>query len=114
MMSREVGEHAYFRLHGRNRQAWFDKQAGRDEIGNYCYSKTELGEIVQRAKEIAKTKKSLTIVANNHYHGQEVANALYIKALISGKKVKVPPSLARRYPELMEIAEPSMPDSLFD
>jgi hypothetical protein len=48
----------------------------------------------------------LTIVANNHYEGKEVANALQIKASLVGKKVPVPPALLNRYPDLKAIAAP--------
>jgi len=99
-----VGQHAYLRLHGRNAKAWFDKKAGRDETYNYNYSEKELAGIKDRAAEIAKKAKSLTIVANNHYQGKEVANCLQLKSLLSGRKVPVPPRLREKYPELKEIA----------
>lgn len=101
-----VGENGYLRLHGRNATAWFDKKAGRDETYNYYYSKQELEGIRDRSLSLVKTYRALTIVANNHYEGKEVANALQIKALLTGQKVKVPPLLARRYPELKAIAAP--------
>jgi len=99
-----VGQHAYLRLHGRNTKAWFDKKAGRDETYNYNYSEQELAGIKERAVEIAKKSKSLTIVANNHYQGKEVANCLQLKAMLSGHKVPVPPRLREKYPHLKEIA----------
>ncbi|MHC4302405.1 MAG: DUF72 domain-containing protein, partial [Planctomycetota bacterium] len=39
-----VGEHGYFRMHGRNREKWFSK-AGRDETYNYYYNNDELSQI---------------------------------------------------------------------
>ena len=104
-----VGEHGYLRLHGRNRAAWFDRKAGRDETYNYLYSKPELEEIRTRAVSLAKTFRSLTIVANNHYQGKELANALQLKAMLSGRKVRVPPDLLREYPELADIARERIP-----
>ncbi len=101
-----VGRTGYLRLHGRNAAAWFDKKAGRDQTYNYLYSRKELDDIVKRALSLAKTYRSLIIVGNNHYEGKEVTNALQIKAMVTGKKVKVPPPLAERYPELKEIAAP--------
>ena len=101
-----VGESGYLRLHGRNAAAWFDKKAGRDQVYNYNYSKKELEGIRDRALSLVRTYRALTIVANNHYEGKEVANALQIKALVAGQKVPVPPLLARRYPELAEISAP--------
>jgi len=98
-----VGEHAYFRLHGRNAKAWFSR-AGREETYNYLYSEKEIGEIVDRATRIASMSKSLTLVANNHYQGKEAVNILQIKARLSGRKVPVPPQLRERYPALRAIA----------
>ncbi len=109
----------YFRLHGRNADAWFDAKAGRafaarvalvvpavERLGeNYFYSGEERRELVHRAKRIAQRFRSLTIVANNHYQGKEVANALQIKAALQGAPVAVPPLLLRRYPELHDVAD---------
>ena len=99
-----VGEHAYFRLHGRNAKAWFSQGAGRDETYNYLYSGKELDEIVRRAMQVGAMSKSLTLVANNHYQGKEMVNALQIKARLTGRKVAVPPPLLEKYPDLAAIA----------
>ena len=101
-----IGRNGYLRLHGRNAKAWFDKKAGRDETYNYFYSSREIDGIKDRAMSLAKTYRALTIVANNHYEGKEVANALQMKASLTGKKVPVPPALLDRYPALKEIAAP--------
>lgn len=101
-----VGRNGYLRLHGRNAKAWFDKKAGRDETYNYFYSAKEIDGIKDRALSLAKTFRALTIVANNHYEGKELANALQMKALLSGKKVRVPPALLAHYPEIKKIALP--------
>ncbi len=99
-----VGETGYFRLHGRNAAAWFDQKAGRDQTYNYYYGSGERKELVDRALRLAVAYRALTIVANNHYEGKEVANALQIKAAVQGTKVRVPPDLLRRYSELKAIA----------
>ena len=98
-----IGDHAYLRLHGRNRNAWFSRQAGRDEKYDYRYEDEELDEIVRRAVKLASMSKSLTLVANNHYQGKEAVNALEIKAKLSGRKVPVPPKLLEKYPDLARI-----------
>jgi uncharacterized protein YecE (DUF72 family) len=103
MQSRTIGEHAYMRLHGRNAKAWFDSKAGRDDTYNYRYSPDQIDGIAGRAVQIASLSKSLTLVANNHYKGKEVANALQIKALLTGDEVDVPPMLAKTYPDLNAI-----------
>jgi uncharacterized protein YecE (DUF72 family) len=94
------GGHAYMRLHGRNAKAWFDSKAGRDATYDYLYSDRQIDTIMSRALGIAELSKSLTLIANNHYRGKEVANALQIKALLTDRKVDVPPPLAKTYPQL--------------
>lgn len=100
-----VGRDGYLRLHGRNAAAWFSREAGRDQTYNYYYTKKEREHLAARAISLARTFRSLTIVANNHYEGKEVANALQLKAAIAGRKVAVPPTLLGRYAELKDVAD---------
>jgi uncharacterized protein YecE (DUF72 family) len=101
-----IGAHAYLRLHGRNADAWFSRHAGRDETYNYLYTAPELEEIKVRALDLARGSKSLTLIANNHYHGKELVNALQLKAMLTGEPVQAPPLLAARYPELRAVMAP--------
>jgi uncharacterized protein YecE (DUF72 family) len=98
-----VGENGYFRMHGRNAEKWFSK-AGRDETYDYYYNQDELTQIKHRVDELARAFKTLTVIANNHYRGAELANALELKVLISGQKQPVPEGLLRTYPNLEKIA----------
>jgi len=98
-----VGRDGYFRLHGRNYETWFSK-AGRDETYDYYYNREELGQIKSRIDELAKAFRSLTVIGNNHYRGAELANALELKFLLTGKKLPVPESLVKAYPNLAGIA----------
>ncbi len=98
-----VGRNGYFRMHGRNVEKWFSK-AGRDETYDYYYNEDELTQIKQRVDELAKAFETLTVIANNHYRGAELANALELKALITGQKQPVPEGLLRTYPNLTSIA----------
>jgi uncharacterized protein YecE (DUF72 family) len=98
-----VGKTGYFRLHGRNADKWFSKST-RDETYDYYYNAEELTEIKDRIQQIAGCYPSLVVITNNHYRGAELANALELKALITGQKVMVPPDLMARYPHLEEIA----------
>ena len=98
-----VGKKGYFRMHGRNKEKWFSK-AGRDETYDYYYDDNELGEIKKRIDKLAGAFESLTVIANNHYRGAELANALELKALITGQKQLVPEGLLRSYPDLARIA----------
>ena len=98
-----VGRDGYFRMHGRNEEKWFSK-AGRDETYNYYYNNDELAEIKKRIDILAEAFETLTVIANNHYRGAELANALELKALLSGEKQFVPEGLLRAYPNLASIA----------
>jgi uncharacterized protein YecE (DUF72 family) len=98
-----VGINGYFRMHGRNEDKWFSKSS-RDETYNYYYNDDELGQIKQRIDKLANAFETLTIIANNHYRGAELANALELKALLSGEKQLVPQGLLKAYPNLAKIA----------
>ncbi len=98
-----VGRSGYFRMHGRNAETWFSK-AGRDETYNYYYNEGELAGIKQRLDELGKAFESLTVIANNHYRGAELANALELKALVTGQKQLIPEGLLKAYPDLARIA----------
>jgi uncharacterized protein YecE (DUF72 family) len=98
-----VGKNGYFRLHGRNEEKWFSKSS-RDETYNYYYNKDELDQIKQRIDRLANAYETLTIIANNHYRGAELANALELKVLLSGQKQPVPEGLLKAYPNLAKIA----------
>ena len=98
-----IGKNGYFRLHGRNREKWFSK-AGRDEVYNYYYNKDELAQIKKRIDSLAKAFETLTVIANNHYRGAELANAIELRALLSGQKQIVPEGLLRTYPNLDSVA----------
>jgi uncharacterized protein YecE (DUF72 family) len=97
-----IGKNGYFRMHGRNEEKWFSK-AGRDETYDYYYSGDELDQIKQRIDKLANAFETLTIIANNHYRGAELANALELKALLSGQKQLVPEGLLKAYPNLAGI-----------
>ncbi|MHC4791234.1 MAG: DUF72 domain-containing protein [Planctomycetota bacterium] len=98
-----VGRDGYFRMHGRNVENWFSK-AGRDETYDYYYKDDELAGIKKRIDSLAEAFETLTVIANNHYRGAELANALELKALVSGAKQPVPEGLLRAYPNLEKIA----------
>jgi uncharacterized protein YecE (DUF72 family) len=98
-----VGTAGYFRMHGRNVEKWFSK-AGRDETYDYYYNDDELAQIKRRIDRLAEAFKSLTVIANNHYRGAELANALELKSLVTGRKLPVPEGLLRTYPNLARIA----------
>ncbi|NLB55749.1 MAG: DUF72 domain-containing protein [Lentisphaerae bacterium] len=98
-----IGQIGYFRLHGRNKEKWFSKSS-RDETYNYYYNSQELTEITDRTKKLLNSYPALVIIANNHYRGAQVANALELKYALTGRKPAIPESLMLVYPHLKEIA----------
>jgi uncharacterized protein YecE (DUF72 family) len=68
----------YFRLHGRNEQAWFSNQ-GRDARYDYDYNMKELGQISRKIKELVELAKTVFISGNNHYKGSAVKNLIELK-----------------------------------
>ena len=96
----------YVRLHGRNYQDWFREKAPRDDRYNYLYSLDELEPWITRIKEIASKTKESYVITNNHFRGQAVVNALEIKSTLTEQKVPAPTPLFRKYPALLDSAEP--------
>ncbi|MHC4439554.1 MAG: DUF72 domain-containing protein [Planctomycetota bacterium] len=105
-----VGRSGYFRMHGRNTEKWFSK-AGRDETYDYYYNGEELAGIYDRIEKLVEAFEFLTVIANNHYRGAELANAIELKALVSGEKQLVPTGLLRAYPNLASVAINSVENS---
>jgi uncharacterized protein YecE (DUF72 family) len=94
----------YVRLHGRNREAWFSPDAGRDDRYNYLYDDAELDEWVARIREIARASEKTYVFTNNHYRGQAPANALQILSKLQGRPIPVPPPMLVDFPFLDAIA----------
>lgn len=99
----------YVRLHGRNREAWFDPQAGRDAKYDYLYEESEVDEWVARIRDIARAGEKTYVFTNNHYRGQAPANALQIISKLQGRAVPVPPPLLETYPFLESVAAEGPP-----
>ena len=103
-MTRVTSPIGYVRLHGRNREAWFSKDAGRDSRYDYLYREDELEEWIERIHEIARASQKTYVFTNNHYRGQAPANALQILSKLQGRRVPVPAPLLETYPFLASIA----------
>jgi uncharacterized protein YecE (DUF72 family) len=100
-----AGNHGYFRLHGRNRKAWFARDSAAHEPYDYDYSDREIAELAAQGQLLVKEVKQLTIVANNHYRGKAVSTAARLQAALGGTPVAVPPALIKTYPHLARIAQ---------
>ncbi len=95
---------SYFRLHGRNAAAWFDRGAGRDARYDYLYEGEAVGELAAAIGEVARDAAPVFVVANNHYLGQAAVIALQLKAHFAGRRIPLPPTLLPHYPRLARIA----------
>ncbi|HEV2492916.1 MAG TPA: DUF72 domain-containing protein [Terriglobia bacterium] len=96
----------YVRLHGRNYENWFSEEAHPAERYDYLYSLDELEPWAARIRDVAQQADVTYVIANNHFEGKAVANALELKSLLTGQKVPVPETLAGRYPELAQVRAP--------
>ncbi len=103
---------AYLRLHGRS-PAWFDKNAGRDQVYDWLYSAAEVTALGTRLRAIAQDAAETFVVANNHFEGKAMKVALELMAAHSGAAVDVPDLLLATYPDLASIARRRGQGSLF-
>lgn len=100
-----TGDIAYVRLHGRNYENWFSRNADSGARYDYLYSEKELSQWAERIKNLMRRAGNVFVITNNHPAGKGVANALQIKAMLTGKKVVVPESLVKSYPFLKDYAQ---------
>jgi uncharacterized protein YecE (DUF72 family) len=106
----------YVRLHGRRYDSWFsdDPALPPSERYNYLYSIEELQPWAGRIQRLSGEGRSVFVIANNHFEGKGIVNALQLIQLLSGKSVKMPESLRQHYPQLESIAaEPPSEPLLF-
>jgi uncharacterized protein YecE (DUF72 family) len=72
---------AYIRLHGRNKEAWWGKDAHAQY--DYLYTDMEIGSWVDRIKRINEQAQRLLIYFNNHPFGKAARNALQLEAVVN-------------------------------
>jgi uncharacterized protein YecE (DUF72 family) len=96
----------YVRLHGRNYKEWFQAD-NRNDRYNYLYKPKELEGWKERITQIGAQTDKTFVVANNHFKGQAAVNALELKNMLSGERVKAPKPLVEHYSEqLSDIGDP--------
>lgn len=88
-----TGPLGYVRFHGRNREAWFDKEASVARKYDYLYSLEELAPWAQRVREISEQTEATYVVMNNHFAGKAVANAFHLLRLLGIRAPEAPPNL---------------------
>ena len=103
----------YVRLHGRRYDTWFsdDPELPQHERYNYLYPQSELEPWVRRIRKVQQATRTTFVIANNHFEGKAVVNALQLINMLTGTKVKVPEPLRHHYPELEEIADEAARES---
>ncbi len=131
-----TGAVGYVRFHGRNYEHWFaERENGAPDVPrighdtseapparsgrtarttaqryDYLYTAEELAPWVERIKSLgaADGVTDVYVITNNHYEGKGPANALMLRGMLEGRKVKAPPVLYETYREALEpYAEPS-------
>ena len=113
---RATSKVGYVRLHGRRADTWFsdDPDVASHERYNYLYNERELEPWARRTRLVADQTETTFVIANNHFEGKAVVNALQLIHMLTGNKVKVPETLRHRYPQLEPIADaPSQEPTLF-
>jgi len=97
----------YVRLHGRRYDTWFtdDENVPAHERYNYLYTSEELAPWIARVRKVSEHTQLSFVIANNHFQGKAVVNALQLISILKHKKVKVPEPLRQHYPELNAIAD---------
>jgi uncharacterized protein YecE (DUF72 family) len=100
LSGRVTAPFAYLRFHGRNARSWFDPRAGRDERYDWRYGPSGIEELATPVREAARAARAVYAVQNNHFRGQALADALALRAAVTGEKPLAPPELVTAYPDL--------------
>ena len=79
--------------------------SNRDDRYNYLYKPAELEKWKEKIEIIARRAESTYVIANNHFQAKAAVNALELRHLLDGKKVRAPETLVKHYPELKEMVE---------
>jgi uncharacterized protein YecE (DUF72 family) len=74
---------AYFRLHGRNKEAWLKKGVETSERYDYLYSSGELKDFAETARKVSSKAKTVFVMFNNCRAGHAMKNALELLKIIS-------------------------------
>jgi uncharacterized protein YecE (DUF72 family) len=79
---------AYFRFHGRNKEAWW---SGDNETRyKYLYSEDEINELAERVRGAANQTKLTFAFFNNHWQGYAPRNAVGMMKLFELRVKDIP------------------------
>jgi len=110
-----VGEILYLRLHGRNRQKWWNHGEAWERY-DYFYGPEEIRFFGDRIRELAQKSPQAKIYVffNNHARGQAVADALMLKNELQQQiAARLPAAMVQAYPQLAGFARVEGRDTLF-
>jgi uncharacterized protein YecE (DUF72 family) len=79
--SRVTAPLAYVRLHGRNRESWWE--GDNTTRYDYLYGEGELQDWAARIRTILRKARTLLVAFNNHFRGQAVQNARMLKGILA-------------------------------
>lgn len=99
-------DRAYFRLHGRNKENWFRRDANRDERYDYMYNASELSYWRDVIRKTSGHSREIFAVLNNHFRGQAVVNALQLRAMLTERPSDAPETLVSFYPAAGDLLRP--------
>src|SRR5690348_7713633 len=94
----------YVRLHGRNYKEWFQAD-NRNDRYDYLYKREELAPWAEKIRRVEQQSEKTFAITNNHYKGQAAVNALELKSMLSGRKIKAPETLVNTYSVLKQFVE---------
>lgn len=77
---------AVVRFHGRNREAWFQKDITAEERFNYLYRPEELAEWVPKIVSLAQQARQVHALMNNCYHDFAFRNARDLAGLLAAAR----------------------------
>jgi len=63
----------------------------------------------ERIERLRANSEQLFVIANNHFQGKGLANALQLRFFFKKEVKKVPQTLLERYPQLKEICQSKEP-----
>ena len=108
-----TGSIGYLRLHGRNQETWFRRDATRDDRYDYLYAPDELDALVRKALQIDGSSDRTYVITNNHFEGQAVANGIEFLQRLSGEPIAAAPEIVRAFPRLAGITRQTGQAELF-
>jgi uncharacterized protein YecE (DUF72 family) len=100
--ARVTAPFAYLRFHGRNVGTWFEPGAGRDRRYDWRYGPRAIDELAASVRRATGSARAVYAVQNNHFRGQAVADALLLRARVSGTRPVAPPGVVAAYPDLAD------------